>query len=168
VHIVSTDQGKTFSEPRRISADNWVINGCPHTGPSMTGNRYGLHFTWFTGGEPAGVFYCNSTDNGKNFSHRDSVSKGSSAKHPQIAVSERGRIAIVWDETVKYDTQYNSRIGFQRRSPEGVVTGTGYISADSLVSDYPVILAMPKDMALVAFTQRKGSGREVRCRMLQF
>src|SRR5690606_14147404 len=31
----STDHGATFSRPLTISADNWNIDGCPHTGPSL-------------------------------------------------------------------------------------------------------------------------------------
>ena len=55
VHIVSTDKGRSFSSPKRISKDNWVISGCPHTGPAMAENSEGLHFTWFSGGGSAGI-----------------------------------------------------------------------------------------------------------------
>src|SRR5690606_8184855 len=55
-HMVSENGGSSFSEPVRISRDNWVIYGCPHTGPSMTETSDGLEITWFTmGGEP-GVY----------------------------------------------------------------------------------------------------------------
>ena len=83
VHIVSTDEGKTFTQPQRISQDNWVISGCPHTGPAMAENKEGIHFTWFTGGSGSGIYYNNSKDNGKTFAARDSVS-GKAAKHCQI------------------------------------------------------------------------------------
>ncbi|RYZ51697.1 MAG: exo-alpha-sialidase, partial [Chitinophagaceae bacterium] len=38
VHTLSSDGGNTFTEPKRISADNWVLNACPHTGPAMAEN----------------------------------------------------------------------------------------------------------------------------------
>ena len=42
---------------QRISQDNWVISGCPHTGPAMAENKEGIHFTWFTGGSGSGIYY---------------------------------------------------------------------------------------------------------------
>ena len=82
LHIVSVDNGKTFSSPKRISDDNWVLKGCPHTGPAMTENENGLHFAWFTGGNNKGCYYANSVDNGKSFSPRNNIS--SFGSHPQI------------------------------------------------------------------------------------
>lgn len=64
VHTVSIDGGKTFSQSKRISDDNWAINGCPHTGPTMTENNSGLHFAWYTMGGGSGVFYSFTNDNG--------------------------------------------------------------------------------------------------------
>ena len=57
VHMVSHDGGKNFSHPKRIHGDNWVISGCPHTGPAMTENQEGIHFAWFTGGKSKVCFY---------------------------------------------------------------------------------------------------------------
>src|SRR5436190_1839637 len=64
VHIASTDGGNTFSIPKRINEDNWVLNGCPHTGPAMTENNEGIHFAWFTGGKNKGCYYTKTTDDG--------------------------------------------------------------------------------------------------------
>ena len=69
---------KLFSKPNRIFNDNWVLRGCPHTGPSMTENNDGLHFARYTGVLSKGSFYINSHDNGNSFQHHDSISsKGS-------------------------------------------------------------------------------------------
>ncbi|HTF30199.1 MAG TPA: sialidase family protein, partial [Flavitalea sp.] len=62
VHSVSKDGGKAFAKPVRISDDNWVINGCPHTGPSMTETNTGLAFAWFTGGKNKGCYFSGSKD----------------------------------------------------------------------------------------------------------
>ncbi len=98
VHIVSGDDGKSFSSPQRISNDNWVISGCPHTGPAMAENNDGMHFTWFTGGNDAGVYYTSSKDNGRSFNARDSVS-GKAPKHCQITSLANDNIVIVWNES---------------------------------------------------------------------
>jgi hypothetical protein len=154
VHIVSIDGGKTFSQPERISMDNWAIHGCPHTGPTMAENKNGLHFSWYTLGGGNGVFYCNSKDFGKTFSMRDSVSGKPSAKHPQITTLPNGDIIIVWDETVKKGEKFNQRVGLQHRTAEGKVISTKYITSDDVVADFPVIKAVNDDTVLVAWVQQ--------------
>lgn len=94
-YAFSGDDGRTFTTPARISADNWVVNGCPHTGPSMAANNSGLHFAWFTMGGGGGVYYCHTTGNGLVFSPRQAVSELPSARHPEIVSLPGGDLAIV-------------------------------------------------------------------------
>lgn len=154
VQMVSADGGKTFSPPVRISADNWVINGCPHTGPTVTQNKTGMHFAWYTMGGGEGVFYCNSKDLGKTFSKRNSVSSDPSAKHPQITTLSNGNIVIVWDQRIKIGELYNSHIGLQERDPEGKIILTKFISSVNTLSDFAVIKLVDETTVLVAYDQR--------------
>lgn len=157
VHTVSIDGGKIFSPSQRISADNWAINGCPHTGPTMAENEYGLHFAWYTMGSGEGVFYCNSTDNGKTFSLRDSVSGKASAKHPQVATLPNGNIVIVWDETIQKVKQYNKWVGLQHRSLNGKIINTNYITPDTTTAGFPVVKALDEASVLVAYSRSSGN-----------
>jgi hypothetical protein len=154
VHTVSTDGGKTFSRPERISKDNWVINGCPHTGPSMAENKNGLHFAWYSGGSHGGIFYCNSADNGKTFSKRDSISLKPTAKHPQIITLQNGDLLTVWDEAVKKGDKSNSWIGAQLRDPSGRKIATQNITPDSAVATFPVIKKISNNNVIIAYTQQ--------------
>lgn len=138
VHAVSLDGGKTFSAPERISEDNWVLRSCPHTGPSMTASSTGLHFAWFTGGAHSGCYYTRSTDNGHSFSLRDLVSR--SGSHPQIASLPDSSLLIVWDETVATNSGPVTRIGLQRRNPEGKGHAARFITPDTSRATFPVLL----------------------------
>jgi predicted small lipoprotein YifL len=155
VHTVSTDNGKTFSSPVRISNDNWVINGCPHTGPAMTENKEGLHFAWFTGGKHKGCFYTQSKDDGGSFTPADSVSTLGS--HPQLAALADGELLTVWDETLVVDKQVHKRIGIQRRTAQGLSEGKQYITPDDANASYPVLLPISGDSSLVAYSEKKGN-----------
>lgn len=157
----SSDKGKTFSEPKRISPDDWKINGCPHTGPTMTQNKEGLHFAWFTMGGGAGVFYANSPDNGGTFSKRDSVSDNPSAKHPQITVLNDKDVVIVWDETAEIDGNYFNRIGLQHRVKNGKIVKTMFVSEDNVMATFPIIKTLNDSEVLVAWSQ--GSKEEKVC-----
>lgn len=153
VHTVSTDGGKTFSLPKRINEDNWVIDGCPHTGPAMTDNDKGVHFAWFTGGRTKGCFYTSTTDNGKNFTAYDSVSHAGS--HPQLTALSNGELAIVWDEIFTAGNKTTKRIGIQRRSADGKNERKDYLTGSDMYASYPVILPMKQNTSMVAFVMRK-------------
>jgi hypothetical protein len=154
VHIVSTNKGESFSAPQRISNDNWVINGCPHTGPAMTENADGLHFAWFTGGKKHGCFYTRSTDNGATFIMQDSVSAAGS--HPQLTSLTNGSVVIVWDESVSTGNKVNKRIGIQLRNKEGRSELKTYLTNDELFASYPVLLPLNDHASVVAYTSKSG------------
>lgn len=155
VHSVSTDGGKTFSAPQRISNDNWVIKGCPHTGPAMTENKEGLHFAWFTGGDKKGCFYTRSTDNGKSFVMHDSISH--SGSHPQLAPLSNGELVIAWDETSVINGKACKRLRVQKRTADGKAESKTFITADSSNASYPVVAALKETRAIIAYTKRNGS-----------
>ena len=152
VHIMSTNEGKSFSQPQRISNDNWVISGCPHTGPAMAENKEGIHFTWFTGGMGAGIYYNNSQDNGNTFSTRDSVS-GKASKHCQITSLPNDKILIVWNESFASGNEFNSRIGIEERTANGATTSKNYITSPTSNSSFPVICTINSNKAVVAYTE---------------
>ncbi|MER3465457.1 MAG: hypothetical protein C4329_14675 [Chitinophagaceae bacterium] len=152
VHIVSKNGGKTFSNPQRISEDNWVLSACPHTGPAMTGNKEGMHFTWYTGGAKAGCYYTKSTDNGKTYIMHDSVSE--KGTHPQIATVGKS-VLIVWDENDVVNNKVYRKIGLQKRSASGKAEGKTYITKESNTS-FPVIAATKNNSSILAYTKQEG------------
>jgi hypothetical protein len=154
VHIVSTDGGNTFSAPARISNDNWVIRGCPHTGPAMTENQNGIHFAWFTGGAKRGCFYTKSTDNGNTFTMHDGVSTAGS--HPQIASLTGGELVLVWDEPAPIGEKPSKKIGLQKRSVDGKSEGNIYLTNPDDFASFPVVASIDDRFAVVAYTKRTG------------
>lgn len=167
VHIISTDNGQTFSKPARISNDNWMINGCPHTGPSMTENNNGLQFTWFTGGAAPGVYYCHSADKGKTFSQRQKVS-GERARHSQITSLQNGKVAIVWNENFIRNNKVFSRIGMELRDAEGNKITTGYITPENGNATFPVLKAIDNHSLFVAYTDTKNQKDFVKYKLVKF
>jgi hypothetical protein len=165
VHIVSTDGGRSFSSPKRISNDNWVLNACPHTGPAMTENGAGIHFAWYTGGKHKGTFYTRSTDYGSNFIGHDSVSYA--GKHPQLTADAKGNLIIVWDEYVKKQDQVYSRVGVQYRTAEGKSLAKHFITPDTTNATYPVLTVNKQGETLVAFCLKKMSKNYVAYQLIR-
>ncbi len=166
VHTISIDNGKTFSKPERISKDNWVINGCPHTGPAMTENKDGIQLVWFTAGGSAGIYCCNSKDNGKTFSSREMVS-GQSARHCQIISVSNNKTIIVWNENFTKENILSSRIGIEIRNANGEKPYKEFITPDKGISTFPVIKSIDSNTALVAYTESVNDKDYIRYKILK-
>ena len=164
VHAVSTDGGKTFSSPKRISDDNWVLNACPHTGPAMAENNKGLHFAWFTGGNNKGAYYARTSDNGENFTPRNDIS--SLGSHPQIAALKNGELIIVWDEFVTVGNNSVKRIGIQKRSDEGIPFGKTFITPETSTATYPVVLPLDGNASVIAYCRKSGEKNYIECQVV--
>jgi hypothetical protein len=165
LHIVSTDGGNTFSKPARISNDNWVINGCPHTGPAMSETNDALQFAWYTGGKNKGCYYTQSADNGATFLPRSPVSE--SGSHPQLTSIGKNAIALVWEETVVTNKQVNKRIGVQVRN-ENLPAVTQLITSENKTATYPVIISISENSAIVAYTIKKNDKNYVEYQVVKY
>ncbi|QEC53226.1 hypothetical protein EDD80_104213 [Anseongella ginsenosidimutans] len=131
VYSCSRDRGRTFLPPIRISADNWEVEGCPHSGPSLAVNAAGVRAVWFTAGkgtaggnrrvgagrtarENAGSSLANASagvyqaalahTGGKDHSFSQRRLLSTEARHPQLISLPGGGTAIAWDEVISSTT----------------------------------------------------------------
>lgn len=159
-HAVSLDSGATFSTSRKVSEDNWNIDGCPHTGASMSENLNGLAIVWFTAGGLPGLYYTFSTDNGNTFQKRQLISE--QARHPQIA-SNGNELMIVWDESKQQshqmhaghdakDTQRNNSTVLAVLDIQNNVSNKNIIDQGG---EFPVLSVSNSKGVLVAYTKNK-------------
>lgn len=165
LHSVSMDGGSTFSEAKLISEDNWVIQGCPHTGPAMTENRAGLHFAWYTGGQKKGCFYTQSNDNGQSFSQNDHISDRGS--HPQLASLSSGELLVAWDEPLQMKGKFARGIAIERRSADGARMEQRIITPDTIEASYPVIIDGIDETAVVAYTVKENRNSYIMYQLVQ-
>ena len=99
----SKDGGRTFSAPRRVSEDQWQLDGCPDDGPAMAAEgETAVHVIWPTlvrddKQQPTiGLFYAAARDEGP-FSPRLALPTEGLPHHPQIAIAS-GSLVTAWDE----------------------------------------------------------------------
>lgn len=150
MHMVSSDNGSTFSTPMEISHDEWVINGCPHTGPAMCESNNGIDFSWFTGGNNAGVYSCRTNDNGQTFSSRKVVSD-SRSRHSQMT-SLGKNVVIVWNQSFIEGKQVFIRIGINITNEKGKSIIHKMITSENGSTSFPVIKPLNDHSALIAYT----------------
>jgi hypothetical protein len=108
VLATSNDGGLTFSVAKKVGEDQWVVHGCPDSGPSMANIGRRLYIAWYSeGNRTAGIRIAVSDDGGKTFSLPDLASRGVfSANHPQLSIFNNDHILLTFQ-------------GRQEEKPEG-------------------------------------------------
>lgn len=93
----STDEGMTWGMPVRLAEDNWVLNGCPHSGASMASIGKRLFVAWHTVREKRPTLSLAYSDDGaKTFSRRIPVSEGVLDANHSFLNSAGDRLALVF------------------------------------------------------------------------
>jgi hypothetical protein len=136
----SSDFGATWNAPILVHNDDFVIDGCPHAGPTMHADSTGrLHIAWWTGADgKAGVYYANSTDGGDTFSRALEISSGRLVRpsHVQLALDGMN-VAVAWDDG--RDSIPRVLLRLSRNAGE-TFTDAATVSAPDVAGMFPVIL----------------------------
>lgn len=158
-YVYSHDNGKTFTEPVRISNDNWVLNGCPHTGPDMLHAEGNLHFTWYTQGGEEGVYHCTST-NGKVFTERRLVN--SSGRHPQIFNLSKN-VFVVYENLKRTENGIERPIViWSRNNPDTLL----YVSQPKVKANFPVAHPLQENYVLVVWNETSNGKSDLKYKVM--
>lgn len=98
--LVKFDSRMKVGEIVRVSHDQWQIDACPHHGPDISIAKDGAyHLVWFNNApERHGLFYANTSDQGKNISTPISFGNyKAQAAHPQV-LSQGRDVFVAWKE----------------------------------------------------------------------
>lgn len=127
VYKSSVDNGRTFSESKPVSKDNWEIEGCPHSGPSLAVNGHGgANVIWFTAGGSAGLYYATAPDPGADFKSRALIT--ATGRHPQLLSLSDGRTVMVCEEMPEMPSEHVHGEGMKMDHGSGMKHGGGGMS----------------------------------------
>jgi hypothetical protein len=168
----STDGGRTFAPPVRVSEDGWALDGCPDDGPSIAVDARGaVHVAWPTlvpGSDSGkGIFYSYSLDGGRTFAARVRLDEGTGAGHPQLAVGG-DRVVVVWDQSHEGRRRIVGRAlsSDPRATAWTPVLGRPAVLSAERPAVYPAVAATPTS-TVVAWTEETRTGSEIRVRRLR-
>jgi len=141
--VTSNDNGKTFGKSAPIYADNWQVNGCPHTGPSLATNTNEYGAVWFTDASiNSGIFFKSNTSDTKQL-----VSKTGS--HPQM-VTANGNYYIVFEEYYEVENKGYTKIVMQTWDTTSLLKTTE-ISTPKTNNDHAVIKAVNSSKLIISW-----------------
>ena len=95
--------GGKWTEPRRVHADNWVINGCPDNGPAVDANGNNVVVAWWTrAGDQSKVQVAFSSNAGDGFHEPIRVDNGNAEGQVTVALlGDRLTAVVGWLEDHK-------------------------------------------------------------------
>ena len=137
--IVTFSQADRANEPKRLSHDNWHIEGCPHHGPAISIADDGIyHITWFNNAPDShGLFYVNSVNNAVNFSTPLNFGNyEKSAAHPHV-LSLGKHVYIVWKE---FDGKQSTLNLMQSDNTGKSWSPPTQLATTSAASDHPFLI----------------------------
>ena len=94
----SPDQGKTFTEPKIVSDDQWVLAGCPVSGATLfAAEDDSVRVLWYSEGKngQTGLYSSRTTDNGGTFGPRQLIAAGGVRGTP-VLISGRDGLEAIW------------------------------------------------------------------------
>jgi hypothetical protein len=104
VAVRSADGGASFEPPIPVADDDWLISGCPFSGPSIVETAGDLVVAWMDARQSVHadqaattIWVDRSTDGGATFGTDLAVAAGGVHRWPVMAVDGNGVIHLVWE-----------------------------------------------------------------------
>ena len=147
-----------WTEPSRVHADEWHIEGCPVNGPAVVAHGDEVAVAWFTGArDTAKVNVAFSHDAGATFSAPVRVDEGNPVGRVDVEFDGSGRALVSWLERVGND---GAEVRVRTISPDGNSAPFVVVASSSAArtSGFPRMIRSG-DEILFAWTQPGDTAR---------
>lgn len=164
--LVTRYSGDEWSEPVRVHADEWKIDGCPVNGPAIAADGEQVAVTWFTAPQGKGeVRIAFSDDGGKSFAPPFRVDDGRPQGRVDVAL-DSGRALVSWVEQAETGAQVRLKTftpqGAAGKSIAPVATDAGRAAG------FPRMAMLEDGSVLLTWTDASGAARELRSARISF
>lgn len=159
--ISSKDNGVSFSKSKPISDDNWRVNGCPHTGPSLASTQQLTGALWFTAANNESGLYFNIIGS-NNFNKRTLISK--EGKHPQMTALN-DKFYLTYEEYYEKEGKGYTKIMLQERTDKALI-GTKEISAPKTNNHHAVLKAINNNTILLSWANNDVRNSSIQYRLI--
>jgi hypothetical protein len=89
--------GKNWSKPARVHADDWKMPACPVNGPAIAAQTDGVVVAWYTAaGDTPAVKLARSTDGSATFGEPVTVDSGAAVQGRVAVAIDRQQVWLLW------------------------------------------------------------------------
>ena len=167
----STDGGATFGAGTLVAPDNWQLNGCPHSGPTLAVLNGKLFVAWRTVSDNVPqLFVASSSDHGAHFSEKVSAAPNlTDPNHPRLVPIEN-KLGLVFQArpaTAKGKAPANAEswnkldVYFRLLDASGALAPLQRIVHAVGSATYPTLLYERPGHLFVAWTEGSEEGRKI-------
>lgn len=143
----SSNNGDTFEDPIPFSNDQWVVEGCPHNGPSVVSKEGTSYVAWYTGSQQNGVFYA-ELDQDNDMSAKRCLDVD--GRFVQLCLLSDGTRVAAFNKNYKQDGSMFSKIIVNKINDQGIFQKE--ITQEKSHASYPVIQELDNESVLVAWS----------------
>lgn len=143
----SADNGRTFSKAVPFSNDHWVIDGCPHNGPSVVSKSERMYVTWFTGSEQNGVFYA-ELDKHNNMLLKQQLDRN--GRFVQLCIMPDGSRIAAYNAGYRVEDSVYNKIVVNKIDGKSIFKRE--VTLPRAHAAYPVVQPVGKEEVIVAWT----------------
>lgn len=164
--LVTRYVGDEWSEPVRVHADGWKIDGCPVNGPAIAAEGEQVAVAWFTAPDGKGeVRVAFSNDGGKSFAAPFRVDDGRPQGRVDIAL-DSGRALVSWVEQAEAGAQ----VRLKMFTPQGAAgKSISLVDTDAgRAAGFPRMAMLDDGSVLLTWTDAGGAVRELRSARIRF
>ena len=147
-----------WTQPARVHADDWHIEGCPVNGPSIVADGEKVAVAWFTGArDTARVNVAFSSDAGATFGAPVRVDDGNPAGRVDVEFDRAGSALVTWLERTGDD---GAEVRIRAVAPDGARSSAMVVanSAAARATGFPRMVRSGDEL-LFAWTQPGDSAR---------
>lgn len=145
---ISRNNGTSFSAPVLFSEDNWVVNGCPHNGPSVVSSGESIFITWFTGRkDKIGVSYAELGESGKLKKRRHLDVKG---HFIQLALMPNSVPVMAYNHSYSVNGAFYNKIVVAKITDHNLYKTT--VTPEKSSANYPVLQPIDQNEFVVAWS----------------
>lgn len=148
--VNSKVHGKTFSKPTDFTGENWMVEGCPHNGPSLAKFSDFTYATWFTGGDQKGVKFAQMNHEGKVLTKEKLSDNG---RFSQLITTEKGMPVMTYCDDVRQGDSIYSRIMLAKYEEGKIIQKE--ISAPNSKAFYPVIRQLDEKNVIISWKDQE-------------
>ncbi len=143
----SADNGRTFSKAVSFSNDHWVIDGCPHNGPSVVSKNERMYAAWFTGSEQSGVFYAELDKRNNMLSKRQLDRNG---RFVQLCLMPDGSRIVAYNSSYRMEDSVYNKVVVNKIDGKSIFKRE--VTLPRAHAAYPVVQPVGKQQVIVAWT----------------
>ena len=143
----SSNYGDAFEDPIPFSNDQWVVEGCPHNGPSVVSKEGTSYVAWYTGSQQNGVFYAELDQNNHMSAKRCLDVDG---RFVQLCLVSDGTRVAAFNKNYQQDGSMFSKIVLNKINDLGIFQKE--VTQEKSHASYPVIQELDNESVLVAWS----------------